>query len=49
MGGTSEILDFRMQIADFLRELNADFRFKSSKPRGKECVQPQSAIYNHKS
>jgi hypothetical protein len=54
--GALAILDFRMQIADFLRELNADFRFrnvdfrfKSSKPRGKECMQPQSAIYNHKS
>ena len=42
--GALAILDFRMQIADFFEKLNADFRFKSSKPLGKECMQPQSAI-----
>jgi hypothetical protein len=28
---------------------NADFRFKSLVPHRKECMQPQSAIYNLKS
>ena len=35
-------------LRDF-RFKNADFRFKSLVPRRKECMQPQSAIYNLKS
>ena len=33
-------LDFAFEIADF--------RFKSSEPSDKECIQPQSAISNLK-